>query len=47
MTGMKIKIFFVVTLLFLFAGAHAQLFISKAKFEYEVKADVKKTMGND
>jgi GLPGLI family protein len=47
MTGMKIKIFFVVTLLFLFAGAHAQLFISKAKIEYEVKADVKKTMGND
>ncbi|MEO8823883.1 MAG: GLPGLI family protein, partial [Ginsengibacter sp.] len=44
---MKIKISLLIMLLFLFAGAHAQIFISKAKIEYEVKADVKKTMGND
>jgi GLPGLI family protein len=47
MADMKIKIFFLATLLFLFTGAHAQIFISKAKIEYEVKADAKKTMGND
>ena len=47
MAGMKIKIFFLATLLFLFAGAHAQIFISKGKIEYEVKADIKKTMGNN
>ncbi len=47
MAGIKIKIFFLATLLFLFAGAHAQIFISKAKIEYEVKADIKKTMGNN
>jgi GLPGLI family protein len=47
MAGMKIKISFLTALLFLFAGAHAQIFISKAKIEYEVKTDVKKTMGNN
>jgi len=48
MTGMKIKIsLLIVTLLFLLAGVHAQIFISKAKIEYEVTSDVKKTMGND
>lgn len=47
MAGMKIKISFLATLLFLFAGAHAQIFISKAQIEYEVKADIKKTMGNN
>src|SRR6185437_4829352 len=45
---MKIKIFLlIITLLFLFAGVHAQIFISKAKIEYEVKSDIKKTMGNN
>lgn len=48
MKDMKIKIFLlIITLLFLFADVHAQIFISKAKIEYEVKADVKKTMGNN
>lgn len=47
MSGKKIKILFSVMLLLLFAGAHAQIFISKAKIEYEVKADAKKTMGNN
>jgi len=45
---MKIKISLLITLLFLFAGAsYAQIFISKAKIEYEVTSDVKKTMSND
>jgi GLPGLI family protein len=44
---MKIKIFLSVMLFFFFATAHSQIFIGKAKIEYEVKADVKKTMGND
>lgn len=47
MAGMKIKISFLASLFFLFAGAHAQIFISKAQIEYEVKADIKKTMGNN
>lgn len=47
MTGMKIKISFLIILVFFFAGLHAQIFISKAKIEYEVKSDIKKTMGND
>jgi|SRR6185312_162207 len=47
MTGMKIKIsLLIITLLFLLEGVHAQIFISKAKIEYEVKADVKKTMSS-
>ena len=44
---MKIKIFISMMLLFLFAGTHAQIFISKATIEYEVKSDIKKTMGNN
>ena len=44
---MKVKIFLSVMLFFFFTTAHSQIFISKAKIEYEVKADVKKTMGND
>ena len=47
MAGIKIKMFFLATHLFLFAGAHAQIFISKAKIEYEVKSDIRKTMGNN
>jgi len=47
MAGIKIKFSFLLMLLFLFDGVHAQVFISKAKIEYEVKADIKKTMGND
>jgi len=47
MTAIKIKISFLAVLLFLFAGAEAQIFISKAKIEYEVKSDIKKTMGNN
>lgn len=46
MAGIKTKTFFLIMLLFLFASVHAQIFISKGKIEYEVKADVKKTMGN-
>lgn len=42
---MKIKIYFLATTLFFFAELHAQQFISKAKIEYEVKANIKKTMG--
>ena len=47
MAEIKIKTFFLGTLLFLFAGARAQIFISKAKIEYEVKSDIRKTMGNN
>ena len=46
MTGIKIKISLLMMMIFLFAGVHAQIFISKAKIEYEVKSDIKKTMGN-
>ena len=42
---MKIKIFFLAITLFYFSGLRAQQFISKAKIEYEVKANIKKTMG--
>ena len=47
MAGIKIKFPFLIMLLFLLDGLHAQLFINKAKIEYEVKADVKKTMGDN
>lgn len=47
MAGIKIKTFFLIPLLFLFAGVQAQIFISKAKIEYEVKSDIRKTMGNN
>ena len=46
MAGIKIKISLLMMMIFLFAGVHAQIFISKAKIEYEVKSDIKKTMGN-
>ncbi len=44
---MKIKIYFLAITLFSFAGLHAQQFISKARIEFEVKANIKKTMGNN
>jgi GLPGLI family protein len=44
---MKIKIYFLVTLFFLVQQLHAQLFIDKAVIEYEVKVNIKKTMGNN
>ncbi|HEY9364741.1 MAG TPA: GLPGLI family protein [Chitinophagaceae bacterium] len=43
---MKIKIFFLATVLFSQAYVYAQQFISKAVIEYEVKSNIKKTMGN-
>src|SRR5665647_338462 len=42
---MKIKIYFLSIALFYFSGLWAQQFISKAKIEYEVNANIKKTMG--
>ncbi len=44
---MKIKIYFFAVAIFLFCNVNAQQFISKAVIEYEVKANIKKTMGND
>ncbi len=44
---MKIKILFLATGIFLISGLYAQQFISKATIEYEMKANIKKTMGND
>jgi GLPGLI family protein len=44
---MKMKIFLSVMLSFFFAAAHSQIFIGKGSIEYEVKADIKKTMGNN
>ena len=46
MSGIKFKISLLAVLVFLFSGAQAQIFISKAKIEYEVKSDIKKTLGN-
>lgn len=43
---MKTKIFFILLSFFLSFKVEAQHFISKAVIEYEVKANVKKTMGN-
>lgn len=40
------KIFFLIIILASQACVHAQQFISKAVIEYEVKANIKKTMGN-
>lgn len=44
---MKIKIYSLVTLFFFVQQLHAQLFIDKAVIEYEVKVNIKKTMGNN
>ena len=42
-----IKLFFVITLVLSLQQVHAQLFISKGMIEYEVKVNVKKTMGSN
>ncbi len=42
---MKIKILFLSLGIFLVSGLYAQQFISKAVIEYEMKANIKKTMG--
>ncbi len=44
---MKAKIFIFIITLFITVGLNAQQFISKAVIEYEVKSNIKKTMGND
>ena len=44
---MRNKIYVTAVLLFLGVALHAQQFIDKAVIEYEVKANIKKTMGND
>ena len=44
---MRIKIYFIAIAIFAIANLHAQQFISKAIIEYEVKANIKKTMGNN
>jgi GLPGLI family protein len=44
---MKFKIFFLLATLFSFSGLKAQQFISKGVIEYEVKANIQKTMGNN
>ena len=44
---MKIKAYFLTIILLSFVGVHAQQFISKAVIEYEVKSNIKKTMGNN
>ena len=44
---MKIKIFFSAFTFFLLNNLQAQQFISKAIIEYEVKANIKKTLGNN
>lgn len=44
---MKTKILITIITLFITVGLNAQQFISKAVIEYEVKSNIKKTMGND
>lgn len=44
---MRIKIFFVLIITCFNSILHAQQFISKAVIEYEVKANIKKTLGNN
>ena len=44
---MKIKIFFFVVLFFATVQSNAQQFINKAVIEYEVKTNIKKTMGSN
>ena len=43
---MKIKIYFIIALFFSVQQLNAQLFINKAVVEYEMKVNIKKTMGN-
>jgi GLPGLI family protein len=44
---MKMKIYFTTAAFFLLMSIQAQQFISKAIIEYEVKANIQKTMGNN
>lgn len=44
---MKNKLYFTVAALLLLANTYAQQFITKAVIEYEVKSNIKKTMGNN
>ena len=44
---MKIKIIFIALAILSVTGLRAQHFISKAVIEYEVKANIKKTLGNN
>ncbi|HEV8081335.1 MAG TPA: GLPGLI family protein, partial [Chitinophagaceae bacterium] len=44
---MKTKIYFLAIMLLAVINLHAQQFISKAVIEYEVKANIKKTLGNN
>ena len=44
---MKIKIYFLVIALLFVVSLNAQLFINKAVIEYEMKANIQKTMGNN
>lgn len=43
---MKTKIFIIVLSLFIMVNTNAQQFVNKAVIEYEVKTNIKKTMGN-
>ena len=43
---MKIKIYFLAAALIVTSALNAQLFVSKATIEYEMKANIQKTMGN-
>jgi GLPGLI family protein len=43
---MKKRIYHIVLLLFCFSAVHAQQFIDKAVIEYEVKTNIKKTIGS-
>src|SRR5436190_19856041 len=44
---MKIKTYFLLVTALIFTGTlNAQLFVSKATIEYEMKANIQKTMGN-
>ena len=43
---MKTKIYFIIALFFSFTQLKAQIFINKAVVEYEVKVNIKKTIGN-
>ena len=43
---MKTKVYFLFIAIILQARVHAQQFIAKATIEYEVKANIKKTVGN-
>jgi GLPGLI family protein len=44
---MKTKILFIISLFFSVKQVNAQIFINKAVIEYEVKVNIKKTMGNN